>query len=91
MSYLLGSHVRARSSASDGDVGGAFVVSQQVRMSRRANSTQFLQRALVGPAGDGAELALRGGSRHCLLFAGLSFDLFNPHGQEQKERVLWAQ
>lgn len=55
MSSVLGSHVRARSSASAGDVGGVFVVSLQVRMSRRANSTQFLQCVLVGPTGDGAE------------------------------------
>lgn len=37
MSYLLGSDVRARSSATDRDVGGPFVASLQVRMSGRTN------------------------------------------------------
>lgn len=36
----------------------------------------------VGPAGDAAELAVSAASRHCLLFAGLSFGLLSPHGHE---------
>lgn len=44
----------------------------------------------VSPVGDVAELAVSGGSRHCLLFAGLGFNLFSPCGREQDERVLRA-
>lgn len=44
----------------------------------------------VGPVGDVAALAVSSRSRHCLLFAGLSFNLFNPRGRMQDERVLRA-
>lgn len=46
--------------------------------------------ARVGPVGNIAELAVSSRSCHCLLFAGLSFNLFNPHGRKQDERVLRA-
>lgn len=49
MSYLLGSQVRTSSSATEADVRGPFVASLQVRMSRRANYTQFLRLAGLGP------------------------------------------
>lgn len=44
----------------------------------------------VGPVGNVAELAASSRSCHCLLFAALSFNLFNPHGRKQDERVLRA-
>lgn len=58
-------------------------------MSRRGNYIQ-LRTGQIGPVGDVAELAVSTRSRHCLLFTGLSFNLFNPHGCKQEERVLWA-